>query len=218
MQLSVLISGSGTNLQALIDAIAAGRLDAEIVQVISNEAGAGGLDRARKAGLNCSVLEHDRFNRRDRFDQALSVVMATGKPDLWVFAGFMRVVGKAVLDPYKGRMINLHPSLLPRYPGLDTYQGAIDAGDRQHGASVHFITEKLDGGPVISQVRIPILASDNVDSLRERLAPQEHRLIVATVELFQCARVECREDSVLLDGFPLETPMILGDDDKLHLE
>jgi phosphoribosylglycinamide formyltransferase-1 len=218
LQLCVLISGSGTNLQALVDAIAIGRLDAEIVHVICNDPGAKGLDRAVRAGLNCSLLEHGSFDHRDGFDQALALLMATGKPDLCVFAGFMRIVGKAVLEAHEGRMINLHPSLLPRYPGLDTYRRAIEAGDRKHGASVHFLTERLDGGPVISQVRIPVLASDDCESIRERLAPREHSLIVATAELFQSTRVECREDQVILDGCPLDTPLLLGDDNSFHLE
>ena len=113
-------------------------------------------------------------------------------------------------------MINLHPSLLPLYPGLHTYRRALEAGDRQHGASVHFLTEKLDGGPVISQLRIPIQAGDDSDRLKKRLAPEEHRLIVATVELFSGHRVECREDGVLIDGTPIGAPLLLGDDDKLH--
>jgi phosphoribosylglycinamide formyltransferase-1 len=216
LKLCVLISGSGTNLQALIDAVDAGRLDAEIVHVISNVAEAKGLERARKARLNCSVIEFAKFGIRDRFDQALAVLMGTGDPDLFIFAGFMRIVGNPVLRSHHGRMINLHPSLLPLYPGLDTYQRAIAAGDRQHGASMHYLNEKLDGGPVIAQVRIPILQDDNSETLRGRLAPQEHRLMVATVELFQCHRVECQEDQVIVDGTPLPAPLLLGEDDKLH--
>lgn len=218
LRLCVLISGSGTNLQALIDARDSGRLDIDIVHVISNVADATGLQRARHAGIASSVLEHGRFGRRDDFDRALSILMAAGEPRLYVFAGFMRIVGEAVLKRYRGRMINLHPSLLPRYAGLDTYQRAIRAGDRQHGASVHFLTDKLDGGPVIAQLRIPILPGDDSERLRQRLAPKEHRLIVATVELFQAHRVECREESVLIDGSPIDAPLLLGDDDKLHAQ
>lgn len=217
LRLCVLISGSGTNLQALIDARERGRLDIEIVHVISNVAEAAGLERARLAGIACSVLEQDSFGTRDAFDAALSVLMGARAPDLFVFAGFMRIVGAAVLGPHRGRMINLHPSLLPLHPGLDTYRRALEAGDLQHGASVHFLTEQLDGGPVISQLRIPILPDDDCESLRQRLAPEEHRLIVATVELFGEHRVECSEGKVIVDGSPLDTPLLLGEDGRLHL-
>lgn len=216
LKLCVLISGSGTNLQALIDAREAGRLDIDIVHVISNVAGVEGLERARRAGLACSVLESARFGVRDDFDRALALLMAAGDPDLFVFAGFMRIVGEPVLSRHRGRMINLHPSLLPLYPGLDTYRRAIEAGNRQHGASVHFLTDKLDGGPIISQLQIPIRSNDDSDSLRRRLAPGEHRLIVATVELFQGHRVECREDRVVVDGSPIGSPLLLAEDDTLH--
>lgn len=212
----VLISGSGTNLQALIEARDKGRLEIDIVHVISNVADAAGLERAREGGIACSILEHGRFGYRDAFDRALSVLMTAGAPDLFVFAGFMRIVGKPVLAAHQGRMINLHPSLLPLYPGLHTYRRALDAGDRQHGASVHFLTEKLDGGPVISQLRIPIHPGDDSESLQRRLAPQEHRLVVATVELFSDHKVECQEDNILIDGTPIGAPLLLGDDDKLH--
>lgn len=215
-KICVLISGSGTNLQALIEARDSGRLEVEIIHVISNVPGVAGLQRARDAGIPCSIVEHGLHDNREDFDNALSVVMASGKPDLFVFAGFMRIVGSAVLTAHQGRMINLHPSLLPLYPGLRTYQRALDAGDNQHGASMHFLTEKLDGGPVIAQTSIPVETDDDAESLRLRLAPQEHLLIVATVELFVSHKVECREDQVLIDGTPIAAPLLLGDDDLLH--
>jgi phosphoribosylglycinamide formyltransferase-1 len=218
LRLCVLISGSGSNLQALIEARDCGRLDIDFVQVISNVADAKGLERARRAGISCSILEHGAFEKRKDFDRALALLMAAGEPQLFVFAGFMRVVGEAVLVHHNGRMINLHPSLLPLYPGLNTYQRAIDAGDREHGASVHFLTEELDGGPVISQLRIPILPSDDKESLQQRLAPQEHRLIVATVELFQQHNVECRDSRVVINKSPIGAPLLLGDDGKLTSE
>ena len=216
LRICVLISGSGTNLQALIDARDSGRLDIEIVQVISNVAGATGLNRARAAGIPCSVLEHGEFDTRGAFDQALAVLMATHEPDLFVFAGFMRIVGEAVIASHKGRMINLHPSLLPLYPGLNTYARALEAGDRQHGASVHFLTSQLDGGPVIAQVRIPILESDDEHALGQRLAPEEHRLIVAVVELFCRQRVEFHDDQAVVDGSLRGEPMLLAQDNTLN--
>lgn len=212
----MLISGSGTNLQALIDARDRGELNIEIVQVISNVANATGLDRARKAGIACSILEHRNYGNRRDFDQALATLMAAGSPDLFVFAGFMRIVGEAVIANHLGRMINLHPSLLPLYPGLNTYQRALDAGDRLHGASMHFITDQLDGGPVIAQVRIPVMENDDTDTLCHRLAPQEHRLIVAVVELFCQQRVRFRDERAMLDDRPQARPLLLAKDGKLE--
>lgn len=216
LRTTVLISGSGSNLQALIDARRAGSLNAEIGHVISNVAGARGLQRAAEAGIRTSVLEHAGFASREAFDQALAQLIAEGQPQLVVLAGFMRIIGPAVLDPLRGRMINLHPSLLPLYRGTNTYQRAIDAGDSNHGASIHFVTEELDGGPVISQVLIPILASDDAASLQARLAPMEHRLVVATVALFSAHRVECGDGRVFVDGSRLDRPLRLQADGQLY--
>lgn len=218
MKTSVLISGSGSNLQALIDASCTGSLKTEIVHVISNVADAGGLARAASAGIATSVLEHGAFARRDDFDQALALLIGAGGPDLVVLAGFMRIIGSRVLVPFHGKMINLHPSLLPLYRGTDTYRRAIEAGDRQHGASIHFVTEELDGGPVISQVVIPILEDDDPRSLAARLSPMEHRLVVATVKFLAEHRVECGDGAVIIDGSRLGAPLQLQDDDRLVAE
>lgn len=209
LQTTVLISGTGSNLQALIDARDAGRLDIDIGHVISNVASAAGLQRAAKAGIATSVLEHGAFKDRNDFDRALAVLMAADKPDLVVLAGFMRIIGPNVLEPFKGRMINLHPSLLPLYRGTQTYQRAIDAGDRQHGASIHFVTAELDGGPVLSQVVIPILADDDAASLAGRLGPKEHELLVATMEFFTQHTVECGDGGITVDGQRIEKPYCL---------
>jgi phosphoribosylglycinamide formyltransferase-1 len=216
LKLAVLISGSGSNLQALIDAQQSGRLNVEIGHVISNVAGALGLQRAAKAGINISVLEHGGFASRAEFDHALALLVAAGKPDLVVLAGFMRIIGSNLLEPFKGRMINLHPSLLPLYRGTQTYRRAIDAGDRQHGASIHFVTEELDGGPVISQVVIPILAEDSPESLASRLSPMEHSLLLATVEFLAGHEVECNTGSVIIDGTKAAGPLQLQTDGRLH--
>ncbi|MDX1380158.1 MAG: phosphoribosylglycinamide formyltransferase [Xanthomonadales bacterium] len=215
LRTTVLISGSGSNLQALIDARDAGVLPVEIVQVISNEPGARGLLRAQRAGIPTTILEHRAFDRREAFDRALALLIAAGAPQLVVLAGFMRIVGPAVVEAFRGRMINLHPSLLPKFRGTDTYRRALEAGDRQHGASIHFVTEELDGGPVIAQVVIPVRADDDPASLAARLAPMEHRLVVATVELFAAGRVECSDACVLFDGRTLEQPLQLQPDDRL---
>ena len=215
LRVAVLISGSGSNLQALIDAQLAGRLDIEIGHVICNVAGAKGLQRAERAGIPTSVLEHGTFADRESFDRALALLVAVGNPQLVVLAGFMRIIGPAVLEPNRGRMINLHPSLLPLYRGTETYQRALDAGDARHGASIHFVTEELDGGPVIAQVEIPILPEDDAASLAARLSPMEHRLVVATVGLFATHRVECRDGQVRVDGQGLERPLRLQADGRL---
>lgn len=212
IRICVLISGTGSNLQALIDACRSGRLDIDINHVISNVRNAPGLARAERAGITTSVLEHGTFANRDDFDRALALLIAARNPDLVVLAGFMRIIGPDVLQPFSGKMINLHPSLLPLYRGVDTYRRAIEAGDSRHGASIHFVTEELDGGPVISQVGIPIDPDDDPESLAARLSPMEHRLVVSTVEFFSGHRVECRDGSVFTDGTKLDHPLQLQDD------
>ena len=214
VRITVLISGNGSNLQALIDA--GRRIDPglELTHVISNNALAYGLERAKTAGIPCSILEHGQYASRDEFDDALAEVIALREPDLVVLAGFMRILGPGVVNRFSGKMINLHPSLLPLYRGTDTYRRAIEAGDIQHGASMHFVTSELDGGPVISQVRIPIEAQDDPGSLAQRLAPREHELIVSTAELFSHHSVKCSNCGVLVDGIPLERPLQLQRDGK----
>jgi len=216
LKTTVLISGTGSNLQALIDARSSGRLDIDLNHVISNVAHAKGLERAENAGIRTSILEHGAFSNRDDFDQALALLIAAGEPDLVVLAGFMRIIGPAILEPFRGRMINLHPALLPLYRGTDTYRRAIDAGDSKHGASIHFVTAELDGGPVMSQVVIPIEAGDDPDSLAAKLSPMEHRLLVATVEFFARHRVECSEGLILVDGEKLSGPLQLQADGRLQ--
>jgi phosphoribosylglycinamide formyltransferase-1 len=215
MKVCVLISGSGSNLQALIDARDEKRIDIDIVSVISNRADARGLERAKKAGIPVSILEHQGFADRNRFDRALAVLIGAGNPQLVILAGFMRIIGSGVLDPFNGRIINLHPSLLPLYRGTDTYQRVLDAGDREHGASIHFVTGELDGGPVISQVRIPVLAGDDKHKLAARLAPMEHRLLVSTIEFFTRHRVESGNAEVFVDESRLSRPLLLQADDNL---
>jgi phosphoribosylglycinamide formyltransferase-1 len=212
---TVLVSGSGSNLQALIDARRAGLLGMDIVHVVSNVPDARGLQRAQQAGIPTSVLEHGRFADRAAFDRALALLIAAHEPDLVILAGFMRIIGPEALAPFTGRMINLHPSLLPRYRGTGTYQRAIDAGDHEHGASIHFVTQELDGGPVISQVIIPILPDDDAATLAARLGPEEHRLVVATAGLFATRAVECRDGRVFVDGDPLDRPLRLQADGGL---
>jgi phosphoribosylglycinamide formyltransferase-1 len=215
LRVTVLISGNGSNLQALIDARDAGRLNIELVRVISNRADAHGLQRAERAGIPTEVISHRDFSDRESFDACLAEAILASRPDLVVLAGFMRIIGPAVLVPLAGRMINLHPSLLPLYRGTDTYQRALDAGDAEHGASIHFVSKVLDGGPVLSQVRIPVLNGDDSESLAARLAPMEHRLVVATVEFLSGHAVECRDDRIDVNGTKLTRPLLLQSDDTL---
>ena len=164
----VLISGSGTNLQAIIDACKTQDYPGQVVGVIANKENAYGLTRAKDADIDTSVLSHKAFDSREAYDQELVKVIDSYKPDLVVLAGFMRILTPAFVQHYKGKLLNIHPSLLPKYQGLNTHQRAIDAGDKEHGVSVHFVTEELDGGPVILQAKVPVFDNDNADELAAR--------------------------------------------------
>lgn len=165
----VLISGSGRNLQAIIDACATQQIQGEIVGVISNKADAYGLLRAQQAGIKTTAIPHQDFADRQSFDAALQQQIDELKPDLIVLAGFMRILTDGFVRHYLGRMLNIHPSLLPKYPGLNTHQRALDAGDTEHGATVHFVTPELDGGPVVLQARIGISTADSAEGLAQRV-------------------------------------------------
>ncbi len=217
-KVTVLISGNGSNLQALIDANRSGHLNIDINHVISNRADAAGLDRARIAGISCSILDHTNFNRLEEFDRALAVLIGAQNPDLVILAGFMRILGSQVLEKFSGRMINLHPSLLPLYRGTNTYSRAIEAGDLQHGASMHFVTAELDGGPVISQVRIPVEKDDDAETLAARLSPREHDLVVSTVELFSSFSVQCKTGKIWVDGKAISCPLQLQTDNSFVID
>ena len=181
MRIAVLASGRGSNLQALIAAQRSGRIDAEIVVVASDKRRAGALQIAAEAGIETILFSPRDFESRVAFDLALFARVAECQPDLIVLAGYMRIVDPSALVAWQGRIINIHPSLLPKYPGLDTHQRAIDAGDSEHGASVHYVTAELDGGPVIAQTRVPIRTDDTPELLAARLLPLEHELLVNTV-------------------------------------
>jgi len=211
LRITVLISGNGSNLQALIDARDNGRFPVEIVHVISNRPTAAGLDRAARAGIPTTILDHTRFSERSEFDQSLAALISVHAPDLVVLAGFMRILGPELLKDCRCPIINLHPSLLPRHRGTDTCRRAIEAGDSEHGSSMHFVTPELDGGPVISQVRVPVKAGDDAHRLMARLAPREHELVVATLELFCAGRVKCVDGAVIVDGQQLVNPLLLND-------
>ena len=196
----VLISGGGTNLQAIIDASKQDNYSGEIVAVVSNKADAYGLTRAQDANIATSVLSHKDFDSREDYDSALISEISHYQPDLIVLSGFMRILTPKFVQKFQGRLINIHPSLLPKYQGLHTHQRAIDAGDTEHGVSVHFVTEELDGGPVILQAKVPVFPEDCADDLAQRVHQQEHRIYPMVVNWCCTQRVTMAGESALFDG------------------
>lgn len=196
----VLVSGQGSNLQALIDACQQGRIAAEIVAVFSNKAQAYGLQRAEAAGIAAQALDAKTYADRTAFDAALADAIDQYQPDLVVLAGYMRILSPQFVQRYAGRMLNIHPSLLPKYPGLHTHRQAIDNGDSEHGTSVHFVTEQLDGGPVILQAKVPIFTDDEEDDVVERVQTQEHTIYPLVVSWFVDGRLAMRDGAAWLDG------------------
>lgn len=199
-RLVVLISGRGSNLQAIIDAIAAGRVAATIAAVISNRPEAAGLARARHAGIATEVVDHRAYASREDFERALAERIDRYRPDLVVLAGFLRILGDDFIERYAGRLMNIHPSLLPAFPGLDTHARALAAGVRHHGASVHFVTHEVDRGPLIVQAAVPVLPDDTPETLAERVLAEEHRIYPLAIGWFADGRLTIKEGKVLLDG------------------
>ena len=184
IRLVVLISGNGSNLQAIIDNITNNNLPAQIVAVISNKADAYGLERAKKAGIEQQVLSHKDYSDRNQYDLALKELIDGYQPDLIILAGFMRILSNKFVEHYFHKMMNIHPSLLPKYKGLNTHQRAIDAGDKEHGCSVHFVTPELDDGPVILQATVKIKENDTAETLAQRVHEQEHRIYPEAIRMF----------------------------------
>ncbi len=196
----VLVSGRGSNLQAIIDAVRDGRLPTAICAVISNEPGAPALARARAAGIPAQTIDHRDFPARERFEQTLMQRIDACQPRLVVLAGFMRILGKDFINHYAGRLINIHPSLLPAFPGLNTHARALQSGVKSHGASVHFVTHAVDGGPVIIQASVPVLPDDTPEILAERVLAEEHRIFPLAIRWFLDGRLSVMDNRVLLDG------------------
>jgi phosphoribosylglycinamide formyltransferase 1 len=182
-RLGVLISGRGSNLQALIDAIASGRLDASIAVVISNRKDAGGLERARAAGIESIVRSHRDFGSRDEYDRALAKELRARGVGLVCLAGFMRLVGTELIEAFPSRILNIHPSLLPAFPGLHAQRQAIEHGVKVSGVTVHLVTAELDGGPIVIQRVVPVLPGDSAESLAERILEEEHRAYPEAVQM-----------------------------------
>ncbi|MCE5363144.1 phosphoribosylglycinamide formyltransferase [Pseudomonas anguilliseptica] len=195
----VLISGSGSNLQALIDSIAHDSNPARIAAVISNRADAYGLERAKQASIATAVLDHKQFDGREAFDAALVEAIDAFDPQLVVLAGFMRILTPSFVRHYAGRLLNIHPSLLPKYKGLHTHQRALEAGDSEHGCSVHFVSEELDGGPLVVQAVVPVQSDDSPSSLAQRVHEQEHVIYPLAVRWFAEGRLQLAAQGAMLD-------------------
>ena len=207
----ILISGRGSNLQALMDAIAEGPLPVDIRAVISNRPQATGLHAAQQAGITTAVVDHTLYKDRQTFDQRLQACIDQYQPALVILAGFMRILSTDFVAHYRGRLLNIHPSLLPDFPGLNTHQRALDAGRNAHGASVHFVTADVDGGPVVLQARVPVQVHDTADSLAARVLEQEHQLYPLAIRWFAEQRLRLSENGqALLDGAILTEPRQLS--------
>lgn len=196
----ILISGSGTNMVNLAEHCQSGQINGDVVAVISNKTDAGGLQKAAHMGIDTAALSHREFDSREAYDIELKALVASYQPDLVVLAGFMRILTPQFVNAFSGRLLNIHPSLLPKYKGINTHQRALDAGDKEHGVSVHFVTEELDGGPVILQAKVPVFAGDDASDLQARVHEQEYRIYPLVVSWFCAERLALAEAGVFLDG------------------
>ncbi|HDG1665869.1 phosphoribosylglycinamide formyltransferase [Kluyvera ascorbata] len=199
----VLISGSGSNLQALIDACEQKRIPGTIRAVFSNKADAFGLERAREAGIPQHALAASQFASREAFDRELMHEIDAYAPDVVVLAGYMRILSAEFVQHYQGKLLNIHPSLLPKYPGLNTHRQALDNGDTEHGTSVHFVTEELDGGPVILQAKVPVFDGDDEEEITSRVQAQEHAIYPLVVGWFLSGRLKMQDNHAWLDDVKL---------------
>ena len=199
----ILISGSGSNLQAIIDAVAEQRIHAQISAVISNRPDALGLEKAKTAGINTIVIDHTHFNEREQFDEALAKQVAKLNPDLVVLAGFMRILPEKFIKQYEGKVLNIHPSLLPEFKGLHTHRRALEASHKQHGASVHFVSNELDSGAIVIQASLNIQDEDEA-SLAARVLKQEHIIYPLAIEWFVTGRLSLINNRVYFDNKPIK--------------
>ena len=200
MNIVVLISGNGSNLQAIIDACKVNKIKGTVRAVFSNKADAFGLERAREAGIPTHVLSANDFANREAFDKQLIAEIDNYTPDVVVLAGFMRILSPTFVEHYAEKLLNIHPSLLPKYPGLHTHRQALENGDKEHGTSVHFVTDELDGGPVILQARVPVFAGDTEDDVTARVQTQEHAIYPLVISWFVDGRLKMRDNAAWLDG------------------
>lgn len=203
----ILISGRGSNMMSLVEASQNNKCHIDVVAVISNRPNAGGLTFAQNKGIATNCLDHTLFDGREAFDTALIDVIDQHKPDLVILAGFMRILTPQFTRHYVGRLLNIHPSLLPKYTGLNTHARALDSDDSEHGASVHFVTAELDGGPVVLQSIVPILDNDSEDALTQRVLKTEHSIYPLVADWFGKGMVRCDNDSVIYNERILEKPL-----------
>jgi len=206
----VLVSGRGSNLRAIDARIAAGELPARILAVLSDREDAAALAWAAERGLATGAVPQRQYADRAAFDAALGNVIAGYAPALVVLAGFMRILSSPLVERFAGRMLNIHPSLLPKYPGLHTHRRVLEAGDAEHGASVHFVTTELDGGPVVLQARVPVLPGDDEAMLAQRVLVQEHRIYPLAIRWFAEGRLCVDGGVVRFDGRPLAAPLLVN--------
>jgi phosphoribosylglycinamide formyltransferase-1 len=211
LDVAILISGRGSNMVAIAEAARKGRLPVRITAVISDQPQASGLTRARELGLPTAVVAPAPGIGRDAYDRQLAARLRDFSPRLVVLAGFMRILGADLVDEFSGRMFNIHPSLLPRHRGLHTHSRVLAAGEREHGCSVHFVTEELDGGPVVLQALVPVLAGDTEQTLSARVQAQEHRIYPMVIGWYASGRLVWRDTQPWLDGQLLSAPVILSD-------
>lgn len=207
LKVVILLSGEGTLLQSFINYKAQKTLS-EICAVISNRPNAGGIDRAKKAEIPVHIIDHTKFTERADFEQVLKDCIDQYNPDLIVLAGFMRILGEPFVSHYSNRLINIHPALLPKYKGLDTHRRAIESGDKEHGSSVHLVTSELDGGPVIAQIKLPILANDTPETLAQRTKEKEHQLYPEVVHWIAEKKLSLCSNQLRWQGRTLTTPII----------
>ena len=207
----VLVSGRGSNLRAIDARIADGELPARILAVLSDREDAAALAWAAERGLATRVVPQRQYADRAAFEAALGNVIAGYAPALVVLAGFMRILGAPLVERFAGRMLNIHPSLLPKYPGLHTHRRVLEAGDAEHGASVHFVTTELDGGPVVLQARVPVLPGDDEAMLAQRVLVQEHRIYPLAIRWFAEGRLRLDGGVVRFDGRPLAAPLFVNE-------
>lgn len=210
----VLISGNGSNLQAIIDAASRNELSINICAVISNKKEAYGLERASASGIPTEVIQHTDYDNREDFDHVLMQQIDQYQPGLIVLAGFMRILTLEFVNHYQGRMLNIHPSLLPKFQGLNTHARALEEKEKIHGASVHFVTNDLDSGPLIIQAQVPVYEDDDEKVLAARVLEQEHQIYPQAIQWFAEDRLKLREQNVMLDGQLLKQPYLLEQNDK----
>lgn len=209
LRVAVLISGSGTNLQAIIDAVAAENMPINLVAVLSDKPDAYGLQRAAAAGIPTVAVNYKAFANRSDYETQLASELAKLRPDVVVLAGYMRILPATIVNTYFGRMLNVHPSLLPAYPGLNTYARVLAAGERYHGATVHFVIPELDAGPAIIQYRVPVEPADTEASLRARVQAGEYQIYPQALGWIADGRLKLESNQVLLDNQPLTSPVII---------